>query len=74
MVEAVTAEFKMGGCTINEMRIDLGRDPVEGGDLFAIDTNNITLGLLTDIPDIQQQLSQQKKPAESEEPQDEEGT
>jgi HK97 family phage portal protein len=67
MVEAVTAEFKMCACTINEMRIDLGRDPVKGGDVFAIDTNNLTLGLLTDIGTVQEQIANQnpkpEKPA-----------
>ena len=73
MVEAVTSEFKMGACTINEMRIDLGRDPVEGGDVFAIDTNNITLGKLTDVPALQERAQQLNNPTpvESEEPQDE---
>ncbi|CAM0032867.1 portal protein [Vibrio phage D164] len=44
MVEAVSNEIKMGLATVNEARHDLGRDPVEGGDVFAIDTNNLTFG------------------------------
>lgn len=55
LVDAVTAEFKMGGISMNEMRIDLGRDPKDGGEVHAIDTNNLTFGLLTDIPKLQEQ-------------------
>lgn len=54
-VEAVTSEFKMGGISINEMREDLDRDPIEGGDVHAIDTNNLTFGALTDIPKLQEE-------------------
>jgi HK97 family phage portal protein len=71
MVESVTSEFKMGGCTINEMRIDLGRDPVEGGDVFAIDTNNITLGKLTDVPALQARAQQQQQQQQQQQPVDE---
>jgi HK97 family phage portal protein len=67
MVEAVSAEFKMCGCTINEMRMDLGRDPVEGGDVFAIDTNNLTLGSLTDIGTVQEQINNQAQGGTNEE-------
>ena len=59
MVEAISAEFKMGAISINEMRVDMGRDPVEGGDVHAIDTNNLTMGLLTDIPTVQEQINNQ---------------
>ena len=57
MVEAVGAELKLGGCTVNEMRIDLGRDPVAGGDLFVIDSNNLTFGTWDQLPSIQQQVN-----------------
>ena len=60
MVEAVGAELKLGGCTVNEMRIDLGRDPVEGGDVFAIDTNNLTFGTWDQLPSIQQQVNERE--------------
>lgn len=56
LVEAVTEEFKHCGCTLNEMREDLGREPVEGGDVFALDTNNITLGKLEDLEEIQARI------------------
>ena len=54
-VEAVSGEFKMGSISMNEMRVDLGREEIEGGDIHAIDTNNLTFGQLTDIPKIQEE-------------------
>ncbi len=56
LVEHVTSEFTKMGCTLNEMREDLGREPVEGGDVFAIDTNNLTLGKLDELDEIQERL------------------
>lgn len=54
-VEAVTKEFATGSIKMNEVRVDLDRDPIEGGDVHAIDTNNFTFGKLTDIPKLQEQ-------------------
>ena len=51
--ESIAAEIKTGLISLNEGREDLGRDKVDGGDVFAIDTNNLTFGLLTDIPKLQ---------------------
>jgi HK97 family phage portal protein len=56
LVEAVEREVKGGLATVNEGRIDLGRETVEGGDVFGIDSNNVTYGLWTDLPKIQEQL------------------
>jgi HK97 family phage portal protein len=56
LVEAVEREVKGGLASINEGRIDLGRETIEGGDVFAIDNNNVTYGLWTDIKEIQAQL------------------
>ncbi len=53
MVEAVSNEIKMGLASINEGRHDLGRDPVEGGDVFAIDTNNLTFGAWNQLDSLQ---------------------
>lgn len=55
MVEAVGSEIKMGLASVNEGRIDLGRDPVDGGDVFAIDTNNLTFGTWNNLPALQAQ-------------------
>lgn len=57
MIEALGAELKIGGCTINEMRIDMGRDPVDGGDVFAIDTNNLTFGAWNELKSVQEQIT-----------------
>lgn len=61
-VEALGAELKLGGISIAEMREDLERDYIEGSDVFAIDTNNLTFGLLTDIPKLQEQARAAAKP------------
>ena len=45
----------MGLASVNEGRIDLGRDPVEGGDVFAIDTNNLTFGTWDKLPSVAEQ-------------------
>lgn len=56
LAEAVTLEFTRMGCTLNEMREDLGRETVPYGDVFAIDTNNLTLGKLEDLEKIQERI------------------
>jgi len=56
LVEAVEREVKGGLASINEGRIDLGRETIEGGDVFAIDNNNVTYGQWTEIKEIQEQL------------------
>lgn len=69
-VESISAEFKMGSISLNEMRTDLDRDPIEGGDVHAIDTNNLTFGLPTDIPKLQEQArlaAQPQQPVQVEE-------
>ena len=67
LVEAVEREVKGGLASINEGRIDLGRETIEGGDVFAIDNNNVTYGLWTDVKELQAQLygqTQGNKPDE----------
>jgi len=65
MVEAVGSEIKMGLASVNEGRVDLGRDPVEGGDVFAIDTNNLTFGTWDQLPSVdEQRANQENKPTE----------
>jgi len=76
LVEAVEREVKGGLASINEGRIDLGRETIEGGDIFAIDNNNVTYGLWTEVKEIQRQLygrqnpQQGNKPTVTEEPED----
>lgn len=70
--EVLSAEFKTGSISMNEMREGMNRDAIEGGDYHAIDTNNFTFGLPTDIPRLQEEnralamagAQQTEKPAE----------
>ena len=55
MAEALALELKSGAISIGEFREGMDRDRVEGDDVHAIDTNNLTFGLLTDIPKLQEQ-------------------
>ena len=54
-VEVLSAEFKTGAISMNELRKGMDREPIEGGDYHAIDTNNFTFGALTDIPKLQEE-------------------
>lgn len=63
LVEAVEREVKGGLASINEGRIDLGRETIEGGDVFAIDNNNVTYGLWPNVAELQAQLYGQRNPA-----------
>lgn len=65
-VEAIGKEVSMGLAEINEARIDLGRPAKEGGDVFAIDTNNLTFGRLTDIPNLQAEARASQQTAQAE--------
>lgn len=56
LVEAVEREVKGGLASVNEGRIDLGREPIEGGDIFAIDNNNVTYGQWPEVREIQERL------------------
>lgn len=53
----VTAEIKSGLCSINEGRTELGREPIDGGDVFAVATNNLHFGKWEDLEKIQQSMS-----------------
>lgn len=61
MVEAVERELKGGLSTVNEGRVDLGRDPVDGGDVFAVDSNNVTYGTWEELKEIQAQIYRQER-------------
>lgn len=70
LVEHVEKEVKGGLATINEGREDLGRERVDGGDVFAIDNNNVTYGTWPELPALREQIY---KPTEGTQ-QTEEGT
>lgn len=57
LAEAVAMEGKSGYATINEGREDLGREPVEGGDVFVIDSNNLTFGKWDELPAVREQVN-----------------
>jgi len=55
-VETTTLELKSGLITVNEGRVELGYEPVEGGDVSAVATNNLTFGRWEDLEKIQASL------------------
>lgn len=52
MVDSIETEIKSGLCSLNEGRVDLGREPIEGGDVFAIKTNNLQFGTYDEITEL----------------------
>lgn len=54
-VEVLSAEFKTGAISMNELREGMDREAIDGGEYHAIDTNNFTFGLPTDIPKLQEE-------------------
>lgn len=58
LVSTVKEEITAGLCSINEGRADLGRDPVDGGDVFAVQTNNLTFGTWEELPKMREQERQ----------------
>ena len=67
LVEHVERAVKGGLKSINEGRQALGDEPVEGGDRFAIDNNNVVYGTWDKLESIQERLygaNNQPKPTE----------
>ena len=67
LVEHVEKAVKGGLKSINEGRQALGDEPVEGGDRFAIDNNNVVYGTWDKLESIQERLygaNNQPKPTE----------
>lgn len=54
---------KGGLLTINQGRVILGWEPVEGGDVFAIDNNNVVYGFWNELESMQERLYGPKQPA-----------
>ena len=65
-MEHVEKGVKGGLLTINEGRIILGWEPVEGGDVFAIDNNNVVYGFWNELEAMQERLygNNENKPKE----------
>jgi len=53
-VKNVKTEIAMGTMSINEGRIELGQEPIDGGDVYVIATNNATYGTWDNLDKIQQ--------------------
>lgn len=51
--EKVEKQVKAGLITINEGRVMLGMEPIEGGNVFCIDNNNCTYAEWINLPEIQ---------------------
>lgn len=67
-VEALGKAFSLTSISMNEFREGIGFQPIELGHYHAIDTNNITLGELSDVKEIQSEqralaLAGAKQPA-----------
>ncbi|MCP4984702.1 MAG: phage portal protein [Colwellia sp.] len=56
LMEHVERGVKGGLLQINEGRVMLGLEPVEGGDVFAIDNNNVVYGFWKDLKEMQDRL------------------
>ena len=54
--EAVDKVVKGGMVSINEGRGDLGYDPIEGGDVFAVDNNNVVYSTWDNLKEAQEML------------------
>jgi HK97 family phage portal protein len=52
-IASVEREIKSGVLSINEARSKFGYAVIDGGDVYAIKTNNLTFGKWEDLPDIQ---------------------
>ncbi len=56
LAENIGKAVAKGTIMINEGRSAMGYEPVEGGNVFAIDTNNATYGTWTELPSIREQV------------------
>jgi hypothetical protein len=71
LLDHVEKGVKGGLLSINEARHILGWEPVEGGEVFAIDNNNVVYGFWKDLEAMQERLygngnNKPKKPKEGE--------
>ena len=67
LVEHVEKGVKGGLYSINEGRNALGEEPVEGGDVYCVDNNNVVYGTWDELDSMQERLygaNNQQKPTE----------
>lgn len=55
-VKTVKEELTAGLISVNEGRELLGHDHIDGGDVFAVQTNNLTFGRYDELPGLKEQL------------------
>lgn len=81
-VDAYGTMFKLTAISINELRAGADFAPIENGELHAIDTNNITLGTLDQVGELQAEQRElarqgamgQQKPNNEENQEEEDGS
>ncbi|CAM0101154.1 portal protein [Vibrio phage 159E36-2a] len=56
LMEHIEKGVKGSLLMVNEGRMNLGLHPVEGGDVFAVDNNNVTYGTWDELKEIQSQI------------------
>lgn len=56
-VSTVQQEITAGLISINEGRVALGHEPIDGGDVFAVQTNNLTFGRYDELPSFEEQMN-----------------
>ena len=59
LVDSIDKAIKCGVKSINEGRRDMGMEPVDGGDVFVIQSNNAVYGRWDQLPDIREQINGQ---------------
>lgn len=64
-VKTVKEMVTAGLMSVNEGRDELGLEPVEGGDVFAVQTNNLTFGRYDELPSVQEQMAAKQPNASS---------
>lgn len=65
LLQHIEKAVKGGLMSVNEGRNALGMEPVEGGDIFAIDNNNVVYGFWNELEQMQERLYGNKpKPTE----------
>ena len=57
LVESIDKAVRGGLKMVNEGRRDMGMEPVEGGDVFVIQSNNAIYGTWTELPTVRDQLN-----------------
>jgi len=57
LAEHIEKSVKGGLIMVNEGRDAMGYEPAEGGDVFAVDNNNVTYGTWDQLPSIREQIN-----------------